>query len=71
MLLSEATGAGLGLLAHKRSPHPLKPGEWRAGDQGENLFVGCQSPHCTAVLYSDSSLTAATQLGPAEPAASE
>ena len=71
MLLSEATGAGLGPHAHKRSPHPLKPGEWRAGDQGENLFVGCQTPHCTAVLYSDSSLTAATQLGPAEPAASE
>ena len=44
--------------------------QWRAGDQGENLFVGCQTVlHCTAVLYSDSSLTAATQLGPAEPAA--
>ena len=37
MLLSEATGAGLGPHAHKRSPHPLKPG--CSGEQGTKVRI--------------------------------
>ena len=71
MLLSVATGARLGQLAQERSPHPLKPGcrQWTKvrisllSDHGA-LYTAL---YCT--LYSDSSLTAASQLSSADPAA--